>query len=216
MKNLLYKEIRLTLHPTNVLFLFLALMVFIPGYPYTVPCFFTTLGIQFLCMNARENHDTEFTAVLPVRKGDAVRARMALAVLLEVGQLLLMIPCFLLKDALYPPEMTNPAGMEANWALLGLCLVLLGVFNLAFFPNYYRDVRKVGVPFVLAIIPLWVLLLLFESFTYFVPFFQALDTRGSTFLAEKLAVLAVGAVLFAAMTFLALRLSLRRFERADL
>ncbi len=216
MKNLLNKELRLTLHPTNVLFLFLAAMVFIPSYPYYVACFFTTLGIQFLCLNARENADAEFTAALPVRKGDAVRARIALAVLLEVGQLVLMVPCFLIKDAVYPPEMTNPVGMEANFALLGLSLVLLGAFNLVFFPRYYRDVRKVGGPFVLGIIPVWTLMLVFEAFTHFVPFFQRLDTTGSAYLPEKLLTLGVGAVLFALLTAAACRLSVKRFQKADL
>ncbi len=216
MKNLLNKELRLTLHPTNVLFLFLAAMVFIPSYPYYVACFFTTLGIQFLCLNARENGDAEFTAALPARKGDGVRARIALAALLEVGQLVLMVPCFLLKDAVYPPEMTNPVGMEANFALLGLSLVLLGAFNLVFFPRYYKDVRKVGVPFVLGVIPLWTLMLVFETFTHFVPFFRRLDTTGSAYLPEKLLTLGAGAVLFALLTAAACRLSVARFQKADL
>lgn len=216
MKNLLYKELRLTLHPTNIIFLFLAAMVFIPGYPYYVACFFSTLGIQFLCVNARENGDAVFSMALPVRKGDVVRARIALCAGLEVLQLALMVPCFLIKDAVYPPEMTNPVGMEANFALLGLSLVLLGAFNAVFFPAYFKNIRKVGVPFVKGIIPLWLLMLVFEALTHFVPFFQALDTTGAAFLPEKLLVLAAGGAVFALLTLAACRSSVRRFEKLDL
>ena len=216
MRQLLHKELHLALHPTNVIFLFFAVMVFIPGYPYYVPAFFSTLGIQFLCVSARENRDTDFTMALPVRKRDVVRARMALAAGLEVLQLALMIPCFLIKDALYPAGMENPVGMEANFALLGIAMVLLGVFNLIFFPGYYRDIRRIGVPFVKGMVALWVLMLAFESFTYFLPFFQQLDTRGTVFLTGKLLVLALGAAAFAALTALAYRSSVRRFEALDL
>ena len=57
--------------------------------------------------------------------------------------------------------------------------------------------------------------MLFRS--YFVPFFQyELDTRGTQFLGAKLAVLAVGAAAFAALTFLAYRSSAKSFEKLDL
>lgn len=215
MKNLLYKEVRLALHPTNFIFLTFFLMVFIPGYPYYVAPFWTILGVNFLCMNGRENHDVDYSLLLPVRKRDIVKARITVVCALELLQLLLAVPAFIIKDAVMP--MDNPLGMEANLAFVGISLVLLGVFNLLFFTRYYKNTNKVGVPFVVAMAVYWVLLILAEAMTYFVPFFQyELDTRGTQFLGAKLAVLAVGAAAFAALTFLAYRSSAKSFEKLDL
>ena len=41
MKELLNKELKLVLHPTNILFIPLAFMLFIPNYPYLVIMFYT-------------------------------------------------------------------------------------------------------------------------------------------------------------------------------
>ena len=50
MKELLNKELKLVLHPTNILFIPLAFMLFIPNYPYLVIMFYTCLGIFFLSL----------------------------------------------------------------------------------------------------------------------------------------------------------------------
>lgn len=214
MKNLLYKELRLSLHPTNIIFLTFFLMVFIPGYPYYVAPFWTILGIQFLCTTGRENHDVDYALFLPVRKRDVVKARMTLAAGLEVLQLLLCVPAFLIKDLVLP--MDNPVGMEANLAFIGISLILLGAFNYLFFTRYYQNVNKIGGPFVAAMSVYWVLLLLAESMTYFVPFFRdKLDTRGMEFLPEKLAVLGLGILIFALLTLLAYRRAAASFEKLD-
>ena len=39
MKNLLNKEFRLALHPTNIIFISFALMLLIPNFPYLVAFF---------------------------------------------------------------------------------------------------------------------------------------------------------------------------------
>lgn len=51
MKELLNKELKLVLHPTNILFIPLAFMLFIPNYPYLVIMFYTCLGI-FSCASS--------------------------------------------------------------------------------------------------------------------------------------------------------------------
>lgn len=214
MTKLVAKDFRLALHPTNILFLFLAAMVFIPNYPYYVAVFFCTLGIQFLCLSGRENQDITYTLLLPIRKGDAVRARMLTAVTLELSQLVLMVPCMLIKDRLGFPG--NQAGMEVNLAFFGISLFLLGIFNWIFFTVYYRDTAKVGTAFIKAAVPFWLLLLTAEGMTFAIPFFRdRLDTRGGAYLPEKLAVLALGMLVFAGLTLLACRESIRSFEKLD-
>lgn len=215
MKNLLYKELRLALHPTNIIFLFLAAMVFIPGYPYQVAAFFCCLGVNFLCVTGRENSDIFYTAVLPVRKRDTVKARFLLVSLLQIGQMALMALCIAVKDVVLPLD--NPAGLEANAALIGLCLIAFGIFNLIFFSMYYKDPRKIGVPFVIGTVVIFLLISLEVMATLIIPFVRdKLDTRYLLFMPEKLAVLGVGAIVYVALTLISYRKSAKSFEGLDL
>ena len=74
MKNLLYKELRLSLHPTMYLFLAMPAMLLIPSYPYYVAFMYTCLAVYFTFLFAREQNDIFYTAMLPIRKTDVVKA----------------------------------------------------------------------------------------------------------------------------------------------
>ena len=216
MKNLLYKELRLALQAPAVLFLLLSAMLIIPNYPYYVTFFYTALGIFFCCQLGRENNDVYYTLSLPVRKRDAVTARFLLAALLEAAQLLLAVPFAFLRQS-FSSLGGNAVGMDANVALFGLSLVMLGLFNLTFFPAYYKDPRKVGIPFVKGSAVVLVFIVAAEACAHAVPFFRdKLDTVHGAFLPEKLVVLAVGLVLWALLTLLAWKKSVKRFETLDL
>lgn len=215
MSNLLSKELRLALHPTNIIFLFFAAMVFIPGYPYQVAAFFCCLGVNFLCVSGRENSDIIYTALLPVRKRDIVRTRFMLVALLQLGQMLLMSLCIIVKDAFI--SLDNPAGLEANAALIGLCLIAFGIFNAIFFTQYYKNPQKIGVPFVICTVVIFLLIGLEVMCTIIVPFVHdKLDTRYLLYMPEKLAVLGVGIVVYVILTLLAYRKSAKSFEKLDL
>lgn len=215
MKNLLYKELRLAFHPTAAIFWLLSAMLLIPSYPYTVILFYTMLGIFFVCLTGRENHDLAYTLSLPVRKRDLVRGRFALVLLVEGVQLLLAVPFALIRQRMPPPG--NMAGIDANLAFFAFALLIYGLFNLLFLPRYYRRPDKVGKAFGLTCVPMGVLILLLEALTYLSPFVRdRLDTPDPQFLLEKLFALAAGALLYGGLTWLAYRLSARAFERLDL
>ena len=57
MKTLLYKELRLTAHPTSVVFAFLGCLVLVPAYPYSVIFLFGCLAPYITLVNARETND---------------------------------------------------------------------------------------------------------------------------------------------------------------
>ena len=215
MKKLLYKEIRLGMHPTNPLFLGLSAMLLIPNYPYYVIFFYTTLALFFTCLSARENHDMEYSMLLPVDKADLVKSRFLYAVLLEMAQVLCAIPFALLRRKLNSDP--NLAGMDANAALFGLSLLMLGVFNWVFFSRYYANPQKVGKSFCLACVAVFCYVLLAESAAFAAPFFRnVLDTPDPAHMGVKLTVLAAGAMLYVLLTLWALRRSIRRFTALDL
>ena len=107
MKNLMRKELVLAMHPASVLFLLLSAMLLIPNYPYYVMCFYTCLGTFFICLTGRENRDIEFTALLPVRKTDLVRARVFTVMLMQLAQLVIAVPFAVFLSLIHISEPTR-------------------------------------------------------------------------------------------------------------
>lgn len=115
MKELLNKELKLVLHPTNILFIPLAFMLFIPNYPYLVIMFYTCLGVFFMCQFGRENNDVFFTMMLPVEKHKTVLARIISVSLLELLEIAVCVPIALLRAKIMTP--VNAADLDVNITL---------------------------------------------------------------------------------------------------
>ena len=142
LSKLLYKEFKLALHPAAVLFLLLSSMMLIPNYPMYVLFFYNTLGIFFICLSGRENHDLTYSLSLRIRKRDAVRARIVFAVILQLAQCVLAVGFMFARRALGLGA--NEAGMDPNVAFFGLSFIMLAVFNYVFFTGYFSRPDKVG------------------------------------------------------------------------
>lgn len=136
MKNLLYKEFRLAIHPSVYIFFALAALLLVPSYPYYVSFFYLTLGIFLTFKTNRAENDIFYSALLPVRKGDVVRARVLTVALLELANILIAIP-FAVLSAKINPAGGNNAGIEPNVAFFGLSFLMYGGFNLIFFPVFF-------------------------------------------------------------------------------
>ena len=215
MTKLLKKEFILFTHPTSWMFLAFGAMMLIPGYPMYVPFFWTTLGLFYACLSARENNDLYYTLLLPVRKRDAVRARGLYFALMELLQILACVLFAILRYVLKIGP--NNAGMDVNVALFGLGLILMGLFNLLFLPRLYKNPSAVGKPFLIVTAFVFLYIVAAEVCCFTVPFFRdVLDTPDTQFLGVKLAVLAVGAALFALLTVLGTRRAEKIFETVDL
>lgn len=215
MKDLLKKEFTLALHPTSWLFLGLSAMVLIPNYPYYVIFFYTGLGLFFTCLTGRENQDVLFSLLLPVSRRQVVQARMITAMLLELATLLLTGLFSLLRRAL--PLGENAAGMEANLALLGLSLIVLGLGHVAFFGVYYKNVQRVGVAFLWCALAEFLAIGVLEGLAHAAPLFRdRLDTPDPAFLQEKLLTLVLGLAVYGILTAIAYVRAVRNFEKQDL
>ena len=126
MLNLIKKEIALCMHPTAFIFLFFAVLVFMPNYPYEVIFFFSCLSIFFSCMMTRENGDIAFSCALPVKKEHIPFAKMLVVFGLQCIILLLVGIIGAIKGAVLPAEQyVNQAGISANLVLVGNGAILL-------------------------------------------------------------------------------------------
>lgn len=215
MKALLYKEFTLAMHPASLLFLALSAMLLIPNYPYYVVFFYNSLGVFFICVTGREMHDVFYTVSQPVKKRDVVTARMVTAVSLQLVQTVIAIPFAWLRNVLMP--FGNDGGMDANTALFGVALVLMGLFNLVFFTAYYACPDKPGVAFVKSLVAYCTAMVAAEACVFAVPYVRDnLDTPDPQSMPVKLFVLCVGIVLYALLTFAAWRKAQKSFEALDL
>lgn len=212
MSKLLYKELRLAVHPSLFIFLFMGALVLIPGYPYSMMFFFGVLGIFQSLMYARETRDIYFTALLPIPREDVVKSKMLLAAFAQLAELVISLPFAFLRT-LYLDG--NPVGMEANAAFYGCGFIIFGLFNLVFFPVFFKTAYKAGVAFLLALIPATLGILFVEASVH-VPGLEWLDGLTPELLFRQLPLLAAGIIVYAVTWVLAFKISVKRFQKVDL
>ena len=213
MFDLLYKELRLAAHPNLFIFTFLGVLVIVPAYPYGMVFIFGCLAPFITFMYGRETNDIYYTALLPVKKRDTVKAKCLLLVLAQMTQLLISLPFAVLRVGLLPGG--NPAGIEANVAYYGFGLVIYTIFNVIFLTQFFRDAHKVGIAFLLAVTPAALAVLAMEIIVHF-PRFAWLDSVEPAMLVRQLPILLTGVVVYITGNIAAYRISASRFERVDL
>lgn len=214
MKTLLYKQLRLACHPMTPVFCLSGIMLLIPNYPYSVAFFYVTLGLFFTFLNMREQKDIYYSALLPLRKRDTVRAAVAFTVLVELLSVVITA-LFCLLSAKLQPGKDNAVGMDTNLMLLGAGFVLYGVFNLVFFICLYRSGYKVGAAYLKANLALWPMMFLAEVLPHFPPlmWLNRVDAQANL---RQIPILLFGVAVFAVLTMLAYRRSAGLYERVDL
>jgi hypothetical protein len=214
MKELMYKEFKLSMHPIAYIFLSLSALLCIPNYPYYVTFFYTCLGIFFLFQGNRENRDVYYMMALPIRKRDIVKARFYLVVCIQMAQVIACIP-FAFIRGLNP--MNNQVGIEANVAFFGLAFVMLGLFNLVFLSQYYKSGYKIGIPFVLSSVVIAIYVIVVEVLDHIVPYMKTVCESGTAEnMIKQIPVLIAGILLYSVITILAYKKSADSFEKLDL
>lgn len=218
MLNLIKKEIALCLHPTAFIFLSFAALVFVPNYPYEVIFFFSCLSVFFCCMMTRENGDISFFCALPVKKEHIPLAKILVTIGLQCIILLLVGIIGAVKGAVLPAEQyVNQAGISANLALVGNGAILLGVFNLIFFPRYFKNPDKPGVPFVIGAIVIFLLIGVFIVLRWTTPPYSiTLNGLNTVNTGAKAVALIIGFVVYIILSAISCKLSMKYFQRVDL
>lgn len=217
MLNLIKKEIALCLHPTVFIFLSFAALVFVPNYPYEVIFFFSCLSVFFCCMMTRENGDIAFSCALPVKKEHIPLAKILVTIGLQCIILLLVGIIGAVKGAVLPAEQyVNQAGISANLTLVGNGAILLGIFNLIFFPRYFKAPDKIGVPFVIGAIVVFLLICLFIVLRWATPLYSiTLNGLNSVNTGAKVLALVFGFMFYIVLTIIGCVLSIIHFQNID-
>lgn len=210
---LLYKELRLAAHPSSIVFSFLGCLVLVPAYPFSVVFMFGCLAPYVTFVNSREANDIWHAAVLPVTKRESVFGKCALVVFFQLFQLLFSVPFALLRHALDFPN--NPVGLDATAAWYGFGLMIYAAFDFVFLTAFYKSGYRAGRAFILASIPMVLLMAAAEAAAH-IPALAWMDSCRAEHLLMQLPVLAAGLVSYGALLPLAYWISAKRFEKADL
>jgi len=213
MFDLLYKELRLAAHPNLYMFTLLGVLVIVPAYPYGVVFLFGCLAPFITYMYGRETNDIFYTALLPVKKRDTVKAKILLLMAAQMTQIAISLPCAVLRVHLLPEG--NPVGIEANVAYYGFGLMIYALFNVLFVTEFFRTAWKAGKAFLIALIPASLMTMAMEVIVHF-PGFAWLDSVAPADLVRQLPILAAGIAVYAAGARVAYAVAARRFERVDL
>ena len=213
MMRLLYKEIRLAAHPNSIVFAFLGCLVLVSAYPYSVIFMFGCLAPYITFLNARETNDAWYTAILPVTKRESVLGKCLLIVFIQLFPLLFSIPFVFLRNALNIAN--NPVGLDATPAWYGFGLIVYAVFDLVFLSTFYKSGYKAGKAFIIAAIPLVVLMIVIEVVAH-IPSLAWLDSFQVKYLQIQLPILVAGIVCYGLLLGLAYRISVKYFDKVDL
>ena len=213
MFKLIYKELRLSAHPTLYIFMLLGSMVIIPSYPYGVVFLYGCLAPFITLFYGRENNDTFYTALLPVKKRDVVKGKCLLFVIAELGQLVISIPFAVLRSYILPEG--NPVGMEANVAYYGFGLMIFSLFNFVFLTEFYKTAYQVGRAFLLAVIPVILGIVVMEMLPH-IHAVSWVDSMNPDAMLRQMPILIMGIVLYIAGMIFTYHLAAKRFERVDL
>lgn len=216
MRNILFKECKLSASILSFLFILFGLMFLLPGYPILCSEFFVTLGIFQSFQAARESNDIVYSALLPIAKKDVVKGKYLFVCMIEAASLVLMFAAILVRmtgfgDAVYRQN----ALMNANLFALGAAMVLFGLFNWIFVAGFFKTAYKFARPFVTYIVVAFVMIGVFEALHH-IPGLESLNAFGAEHLGLQLAMLCAGFVLFALMTGIAYHTACKRFETIDL
>lgn len=217
MIKLLSKELRLSAHLLSYLFIAFSLMAMIPGYPILVGAFFVCFGVFQSFQNARENNDILYTVLLPVSKKDAVSAKYAFTVLIQMAAFVISFALTLLrmtamKDA---APYTGNYMMNANQYYLGCVLLIYSLFNAMFIPGFFKTAYKFGKPFVGFIIASFVLIGVAETLHHLpgLTFLNGTDTMASPVM---WAILAACAAIYIIVTIISSAAAQKRFALVDM
>lgn len=214
--RLLYKDLRLSIHPFFLMLPVLTgALLLIPQWPYFIALmYFFWISIPTITNTFNAQNDYGFSVMLPVSKGDIVVGKIYSFILLELLHLIFAVIFAVIHAVIYdyPNFLLNP-----NMAFFGVAFLMYGLFNLVFFPMYFRTAYQFGLPTIVGTVVTLILAGGIEALAIYFPMVNKfMKGSGRDMRLFQLGVLVVGILLFVVFNYLAIRLSKANYERVDI
>jgi len=214
MSNLLYKEFRLNIHPLFYLTTLLGALILIPGWLYFIALMYVFfITITNIMSNGKSQNDIGYCSMLPIRRKDIVKARIMSIHIIELLHIAVAVVFAIINKKLYVYNFF----LEPNAAFFGFGFIMYGIFNVIFFPMFYKTGHKIGLPAIVSITAAVLFAIAVELGVLLVPKLNyALDNPAPETLIWKLVTLAVGILFFIVTGIISYKLSAKRFEKLGL
>lgn len=230
MKALLYKELKLAMHP--ICYVFIALfpfMILIPSYPIAIGFLYvlTCYPILFLGANkGQQSNDLLYSTLLPIRKKDIVKARIMTVLLMHLVFIALTSALYPLAtfinnsindSALAADPNANPVvvpGLGLHSYVLILAIVIIGyaIADLIFFPIYYKNGKSIVMSTLMMILGF---VLYLGIFTIAFPFIPGLEWINELPLYVQFIILGVSLIIYIVLHLVVYKISYKRLEKVD-
>lgn len=226
MKNLLYKEFKLSVHPLCYVFIGLSALFFlIPNYPLGVGSIYLLTIYPFLFVGVnkgQQSNDLLYTCLLPIRKKDAVKARVITVIILQLAYLLsasVMFPVSYLFNYLInlgiegPSKVSSPGlGLNSFVLLLAFVVIGLGIADLIYFSIYYKNGKSIVKSSLLTVICFAIYITLF---TVVLPLIPGLEILNNLHIGIQFGLLFVSLLISFGLHYLTYKVASKRLEKVD-
>ncbi len=226
MKALIYKEMRLSMHPICYIFIALfPLMILIPSYPLGIGFIYvlTCYPILFLGANkGQQSNDLLYSTLLPVRKKDIVMARIFTVIFMQIAFILVMTALYpvariinnaVAQSAENPSEYMIPGlGLDSYVLLVAIALIGYAIADIIFFPIYYKHGKSIVMSTLFTILGFVVYI---GIFTIGLPFIPGLDILNNLHLGIQFAILGAAILISFGLHVVVYKVSSKRLEMVD-
>ena len=216
MLKLLLKELKLNVKLPLYLFTLLAAMMLIPNYPIIVGAGYTIMQVFVYLQACAANKSMEFTSVLPVKRRDIVASTTVVVVFFQMlftAVSLLLLP---IAKMLYGKS-GNIVGIDGNFTYIAMALISFGLFNLAFLPKFFATGYKYGMALLRGIVCFAAGYVATETIVQAVPAIRAIfDGYDQQYLWARAISVVVALGIYAAITFVANNIAVKKFEKVNL
>ena len=147
MKNLIFKEFKLSVHPLTYLMMVLISLAALSGLGPSYPLFLFGVFYTFLFIGIKKgvtNNDLYYTLLLPVRKEKVVLARITSTTILQAIYLAMVFVTSAV--ALLIPEqdgMLLSIGVKQPLVFIAIALLVYTIFDFIYFPWFYKKGKEV-------------------------------------------------------------------------
>ena len=226
MFKLLKKELTLSINPQTIIFSLLVLLIVIPSWPAAVGFMYPLSGLMVIFPLALANHDIEYTALLPIKKGDIVKSKVLFIVFIELATILISIPAALIRNLVLTPSAIASAEQAAEEAenitylssvgptfiTYGIILLGYSIFNIILIPQYYKNpYKKITGPQLISMFSMLVILGAGTAVQVVLS-----NIGGTPYLIGTIVTIALGVILYVLLTIIAEKRGEKQIYKIDL
>ena len=182
MKNLLFKEFKLSVHPLAYLFIALmAMSALAPTFPSFVPILYFGAAYTFLFIGMNKTtttNDLLYTCLLPIKREGVVKARVFSTTVLQLFEIVLVFSFFAINSFIFqanqnPDEMGIVSiGIKQGFVLLGVYFICFAIYDLIYMPWFYRNGKSIIANLLVAVLVVMVV----GGLLTIVPYWTILET----------------------------------------